>query len=1044
MQFRILGPLEIEHAGQSVRIGGVRQQRALALLLVNANTVVPFNHLVDVLWEEPPRSTRQQIHNVIGGLRRTLRAASNGVAVVTTEIGYRISLPPDSLDAHRFQSCIRAAELAEAAGRPHQAVAQLGEAAALWRGPALAGLDGNHLTGVATRLNEQRLIAVERLMALRLDLGESDSLISELLELVAEQPLRESLRHSLVLALSRSGRQADALDVYGQGRRLLAEELGIDPGPRLRRLHELVLAGDVDVAQPESSSRARPEVADRFADEQRGAPRRHTAPRTVPYDTVDFTGRAAETAVLLTRARTPHPALTIVAIDGMGGVGKTALAVHVAHRLAEDYSEGQYYIDLHGFSANMDPLTAAQALDILLVEHGTPAEDIPSGVAGKSALWRSELAGRRALVVLDNVLDVAQVRPLLPGTAGVFVMLTCRRRLTALDGAVPVSLDVLPHEDAVALFTEVAGPDRVAAEPGVLDEAVRLCGHLPLALRVAAARLRDRSAWSVSDLVDRLRSHRRRTRFLQAGDRSVMAVLALSYRYLQPKHREVFRLLSLHPGEDFDAAVTATIAGISLDEAERCLEVLFEDNLLLRGTADRFRFHDLIHDCAYSLVEEHDDDAAVRAAQHRILDYYLHTAATWSADLALGAFRFTPEVTHVPEHVRTAGSDNERVALLGAEYRNLLTSARFAAANGWHAHAWQLACALQPFLKLQNYGGDSLELFENALRAARALGDRRGESASLTGLALVYRERGPSAKAAALLEEAVAISHQRGDRYTEAFQLGDLAVVHSNNDQIQDAYRILRRAHDAATESGDLRAQAAIVNNLGVVCLDLGEYAEASEHFRSAMSQHATGDSPLAGVLTLWNIGLLHHLQGRHHEAIAVFEEVLAVSGPHRYGMGETLAFVGLCIAHRATGRFATALEHGRAALNLARRFDLREMECDALDSIGEALLSLGELVGARATFTRAREFAEEHGYRRYTARAQEGLGHVATALGDLDGARAHWEAALLLYPAEMADAQNARTHLSALSAPSTPGRDGTVCARCEVSPAPFPDSRGE
>ena len=1026
MQFRILGPLEVDRSGQVVGIGGARQQRALALLVVNANSVVPFGHLVDVLWEEPPQSTRQQVYNVIGSLRRTLQAASNGAALVTADAGYRLSVPPDSVDAYRFQTSLRAAEKAEAERRHWQAVEHLKAAVALWRGPALDGLEGGRVAGIAARLNEQRLTAVERLTTLRLQLGEHDSLTGELLELVAEHPLRESLRHDLMLALARSGRQAEALNVYEQGRRLLADELGISPGRRLRRLHELILTDDVDLAQPAPAVVGRQDAGDARATHE--ASRRHSAPHTLPRDTVDFTGRVTETGLLLDAARAPRSALTVVTIDGMGGVGKTTLALRVAHQLAEEYMDGQYYIDLHGFSTGVNPLTTAQALDTLLTEHGTPAEAIPADLAGKSALWRSSLAGRRAMIVLDNVLDVSQVLPLLPGTAEAFVVLTCRRRRTVLDGTIPVSLDVLPHTDAVALFTRIAGEDRVAGELDSVREVVRLCGYLPLALRIAAARFRDRSTWSVSDLVNRLRGHQERTRFLEAGNRSVMAVLALSYRYLRPNHQQVFRALSLHPGEDFDVAATAAITELSFGEAEQALEVLFEDNLLLRSTGDRFRFHDLVHDCAYSLATEHDDEGVRTRTQHRILDYYLYSAAAWSGDLALGAFRFTPQVTHVPEHVSTPGSDGERVEFLSAEYRNLLSVARFAAANGWYAHSCQLPRALQPFLKLQNYGDDALELFENALLAARTTGDSDSECAALTGLALVHRERGASPAASRLLQQAIDISHERGDKYTEAFQLGDLAAIHTNNDRIHDAYEVLGRANQIASEAGNPQVQAVIANNLGVACLDLGRYAEAFTHLQTATELHANQGSALAGLLTLWNIGRLRHLQTRHQEAIAIFERVLGTSRDLSYPLGEALALVGLCTACRSIGELTRALECGREALSLARRFNLQELECDALNSIGEALASLGELENARATFVRAGETADEHGFRRYVARAVEGLAHVSAALGDTDGAREHWENALRLYPGEIADAQNSQIHLLWLD------KDSVVCAQCRIS----------
>lgn len=1025
MQFQILGPLEVHSSGRPVRIAGHRQRKALALLLLNANMAVSTERLVDMLWDDPPRSARQQVHNVISGLRRALLAPSQDVSVVTTDTGYQMNLPPDRLDAQCFQRDLRAAERAEASGHPRRAARLLGDAVALWRGPALTGLDGQHITSVATRLNEQRLAATEQRMALRLRLGEAGSLVSDLLELVAEHPLRESLRHSLMLALYHSGRQADALSVYEQGRRLLAEELGLDPGPELRRLHELVLTGGGYADQPEPPDGHRPNSAGPARADGDTGGRHRPAPNTLPYDTGDFTGRSAEVATLLAGAATSRAALTILTIDGMGGAGKTTLAVHVAHRLAADYPDGQHFIDLHGFSSGLDPLTPARALDILLEGSGTPPELVPSSLSGKSALWRSRMAGRRALLILDNAKDPAQVRPLLPGAAGVLVLVTSRRRLTGLEGAMPLSLDVLPHSEAVDLFVRIAGHDRATGDPDAVDSAVQLCGRLPLAIRIAAARLRDRTAWTVTDLVNRLHTQQQRTRFLEVDDRGVSATLALSHRYLAAGQRSLLRLLSLHPGEDFDAAAAAALAGIPLDEVETHLESLFEANLLLRTTAERFGFHDLIRDCAGALLVEHTDAATRHAARHRLLDYYLHAARVWSTTMALGAFRFVPDVIHVPAHVAAVKSDDEGIALLRAEYRNLVAAARFAAEHGWHAHAWQLPAALQPFLKLQNYGGDSLALFEGALRAARTLGDTRGESAALTGLALVRRERGSSTTARTLLEQAIEISRERGDNYAEAFQLADLRIVHARNEQILECYESLRL--EVATMTAEQPTYAAMVHNLGVVCMDLGRYDEALGHFRYVMSRHAKRDSPLWKALTLSSIGMLYHLRGRYHDAIATFEEVLAISRPRHFAQGETLAMVGACTTYRSVGRLAEALEYGRDALNLARKFGLGELEGDALDALGETLLSIGDLDNAELTFGEAMEFATRHGFGRYAARALEGLAHVSLARGDLASARSHWERALSRHPAGLVDAQNARRHLSAL------GRTGVLCARCVV-----------
>jgi DNA-binding SARP family transcriptional activator/tetratricopeptide (TPR) repeat protein len=1032
-----LGPLEVESAGRPVRISGRRQQKLLALLLLHADAGVANDWLIDALWDMPPQSATQQIHNAIGSLRRALSDGTTGAAIVTTTTGYRMIVPPDSVDARRFQATVQQARQAEAAGELEQAVVLLTQALDLWRGPALTGLDGRHISGITARLDEERLVAVELLASLRLRLGDSASLTSHLLQLVGDHPLRDSLRSALMLALHSSGRQADALAVYEEGRRLLADDLGLDPSPQLRRVHQEILgAGEPPGITPQvRSGTSEPAAAGAGSDPRQPAPRSGRAARsTLPHRTRDFTGRAEEIATVLAEAGDSGSTLPLCMIDGMGGVGKTALAVHLAHCLARQYPDGQYYIDLHGFSTGVDPLTPDAALDILLEVTGTPAEAIPATLPGKSARWRAELAGKQVVLVLDNAVNVDQVLPLIPATEGVFVLITSRRRLTGLAGAFPLPLDVLPRDDAVALFTQVAGPRPTSIQPGAVATAVDLCGRLPLAIRIAAARLRQRTGWTVDDLVDRLRTYDTRVRFLSTQERSVVAVLALSYRYIEPAQQRVFRLLSLHPGADFDVPAVAALAELDIADAERFLDQLFDDNLVLHDRDDRFRLHDLVRDCAYGLLEEHDDVKTRRQAQHRLLDYYLHAAKVWSRDMAVGAFRFRPTITCRPRYVPPAESDQAGIALLGLEHRNLIVIAQYASTHGWHVHAWQLPCVLQPYLKLQNYAGAGVELFEAALRAARTVGDRAGESAALTGLGLIHRERGPNSRAHSLFEQAIAISRERGDRYVETYQLGDLAVVQALDDRLEKAYETLYIAREMATEPDSSEAYSAIVNNLGTVCRDLGRYAEARRHFEEALVRHQRANAVLPAALALWNVGTLHQLEGDHQTAIDQFESVLRTSRPVHFAMGEGFAAAALCASYRATGRFTLSLEHGRHALTLARRHALRELETDVLNALGEALFSTGDLESAARMFAAARKCAHRYGYRRYAARALEGLAHVTLARGAPAAARRHWQQSLALYSPDLADRLNCHIHLDA----ADPG--AVTCHRCVVaSPAQAP-----
>ena len=605
----LLGTQRVHVGARDLDLSGPRQQRLLAVLALEANQAVSFNGVLDALWDEdPPDTAHRQVHNAVAALRRDLGPVRE--SIVTVGRGYRLEIAPETLDFRRFLVSVARARRALAEGRRAQASAALSEGLALWQGPALAGLSGRAIRVAAAHLDEERLAATELLFGLRLEEGAGVEFIPELRKLVQEYPLRDRFREQLMLALYRAGRQAEALEVYETGRVLLAEELGLDMRAEVRLLHSRILRADPTLDAPRSTQTLQPVLApadgesegedaadaDPAPTERGPAPAPYGDRNFLPRDIPAFIGRGDEYKhlVALGEEGARHSVPVVASVDGMAGVGKTALALRVAHSLAEHYPDGQFFIDLHGHTPGRAPLDPADALAQLLCDAGLRPEQVPPGLEQRSAAWRAALATRRTLTVVDNALDAEHARPLLPGSGGTMVLITSRHKLSDLDADAAVSVEVLCDLDAVRLFEQIVGVDRAAAEPDAVADVVRLCGHLPLAIRIAASRLRDRRVWSVAHLAARLREGEWPLSDLVAGDRSVATAFEISYRQLDRRQQVLFWRLGLHPGRDFDADGAAALCAVPRTEAEDLLEELLDRNLLGQRVQGRYYFHDLI------------------------------------------------------------------------------------------------------------------------------------------------------------------------------------------------------------------------------------------------------------------------------------------------------------------------------------------------------------------------------------------------------------------------------------------------------------------
>ncbi|HLN71171.1 MAG TPA: BTAD domain-containing putative transcriptional regulator, partial [Streptosporangiaceae bacterium] len=637
MDFGLLGPLVVRDGTRYVPVSAPRQRVLLAALLLSAGRVVGLDALAEVLWDgQPPAGARGALHSAVQRLRSTLGPSGAGL-VETRPPGYLIRVDDGTFDVREFNVLAARGHAAAAAGTWAQAARLLREALGLWRGDPLADVPSQLLRDrEAAPIEDQRRQALAARVDADLHLGRHGEVVAELRQLVMAHPLQEQFHAQLMLSLYRSGRPADALAAYQDVRRVLAGELGIDPGPEIRLLHQRILAADSELllAADGEPSGSGPAALISPAAPGRGDPaaaRGHVVPRHLPAATRHFTGRAEALKALAALAAEASHGTVISVIDGTAGVGKTSLALHFAHQVAERFPDGQLYVNLRGFDPAGPPMAPVEAIRLFLDALAVPAARIPAGLDAQAGLYRSLLAGQRMLVLLDNARDVDQVRPLLPAGPGCLVIVTSRSQLTSLvaaEGAAPLTLGVLTEAEARELLSRCLGPERVAGEPSAASEVIQLCARLPLALSIAAARTASQPGLSLAALTADLRDARGRLDALDAGHAAanVRAVLSWSYDQLDAPAARLFRLLGLHPGPDISAAAAASLAALPLDEGRRRLGELTRAHLLAEHPGGRFWCHDLLRAYAAELTQSADSEAERRAATGRMLDHYLHTA----------------------------------------------------------------------------------------------------------------------------------------------------------------------------------------------------------------------------------------------------------------------------------------------------------------------------------------------------------------------------------------------------------------------------------
>ncbi|MEV5955027.1 BTAD domain-containing putative transcriptional regulator [Streptomyces sp. NPDC051987] len=922
VELRLLGPVELSLPGRTVEVGPPQRRTVLAALAVDTGRPVPVDALIRRVWgADPPDGARRALHAHVARLRRLCEQTGDPgrprLRLVRRSGGYLLDAGPDQVDIHRFR---RLAGQAREPSLPDGArAALLREALGTWHGEPLAGLAGQWAARVREAWRRQHVDAAVAWAQVESRVSDPGAVIGPLTELLDAYPLVEPLTGALMRALHAAGRSAEALDCYTAVRKRLAEELGTDPGADLRTVHEAILRGSLDgpverpVSRPpdRAAPRARPPVAPALWPGVRPTEPPMAVPSQLPMGVRGFIGRGKELARLediLASAADQPSAVVITAVSGTAGVGKTALAVHWARRAQAAFPDGQLYVNLRGFAPGGSAMSPAEAVRGFLDALGVPPARIPAGPQAQVGLYRSLLAGRRVLVVLDNARDAEQVRPLLPGAPGCLALVTSRRSLTGLaaaEGAQLLTVGLLAAGEARELLVRRLGAERVTADPDAVREIVARCAGLPLALAIVAARAAAQPDLPLAALAAELRAADRRLDALDGGETSseVRAVFSWSYRALDPQAARIFRLLGLHPGPDAGLPAVAALAGVPAARARVLLAELVRGHLLTEQPGGRYAFHDLLRAYAAELVATHDSDDSRYAAAHRLFDHYLHTAHR--ADALL-----TPRPSPAPLPPAQPGSAAEELsahrqaqAWFTAEHPVLLAAVERAAAAGLPGHTWRLASALTTFLDRHGNRRALIAAHRAALDAARRQGDAGGQAEAHRGLGLAEdRLERPDAARAHYLR-ALELFGEAGDRAGQA-------RIHQHLSRMSEAQgrhgEALDHAHDSLAlhrAVADRAGQSAALNHIGWILAQLGDHQQALTYCRQALElARETGD--LNGQAHIQDsLGYIRHRLGEHAEAVGHYQQAVGLFRLTGDRHGEAAALVCLGDVHAATGR---------------------------------------------------------------------------------------------------------------------------------------------
>lgn len=936
LRFAVLGPVRVWRGDEELPLGSPQQRVVLAALLLRRGRLVTTAEIVHAVWgEDPPAAAVPVLRTYVSRLRKILepdRVSDESRAVIVSATdGYVARVPEEAVDVGLFEQRVARAAKLRAAGELSAASKLLHASLDGWHETPLAGLTGPLVEAERSRLNEARLSTLETRFDIDVQLGRHDTLIPELRALADQNPLRERLCHLLMTALYRSGRQAEALACYRKTRSTLVAELGIEPGPSLRKLHHSILTADTSLEYfPSSRQKADPELP------PAARPDVHICrPAQLPADLAIFAGRRAE----LDLARTLLPkdgghaeTMTIGVVSGMAGIGKTTLAVHLAHEIAEGFPDGQLFINLRGFDATGSIMMPEEAVRIFLDALGVPPQRIPTQPEAQASLYRTLLADRRMLIVLDNARDSEHVRPLLPGSPNCLVIVTSRNQLTSLianEGAQPLTLHQLTPSDAHDFLRLRLCNERVTAQPLAVEEIVTLCGRLPLALSVVAARAAVNPGFPLSAIADELRDGQGSLDAFVSGDLStdVRAVFSWSYDALSVSASRLFRLLGLHDGPDISAPAAAALAGLTLRETRGLLAELSGTHLLIEHLPGRYTVHDLLRVYSRERVETDESHEERDRAAERLLTWYLHTVDAAYPLLAPHRRRVLLEPPPADCRPLAFTAHDQALHWCETERANLVAAVHRAAASGRPDIAWKLAAGLWGFFYLRSHLHDWLATSRTALTAARTAHDPWGEAQSLGDAAGALTQFRRFDESIAYYRQEMSLRLELGDRYGRMHAVGNLGNVYLNSGRLDKAVEYTRRGLIMFRLSDYSWGEAIALANLGDAYQQLGRFDEARDCLEQSLTVLRTVANRWVEGVVLDILGTVDHQLNRLADAVAHYGRALDAHRDvaNEWGEGHTLGNLG--DVQLAAGEPGAARTSWLKALAIWENFDHPDAE---------------------------------------------------------------------------------------------------------------------